>query len=988
MEPRDFARFVDKHWAELVQRVTMVMPMADELLSLGMLHEETYSQIIAARTSQEKMRELFTALHSGGDKVKCAFYCALKDHQPHLLQDLEEQRIGDLSIRSSALTGDPVIAPGHKHTTGTSRGSFPVSYTGSSNPADTHSQNTDLISVSLKYKELICSEYTYVTEYNSLPGEHVVLTDRYTELLIIQRHREQNGFDELKLSQDNMSNLSLPSDVQTPASPESTLKALLSGRLLPESFLLVTTSLNLTDCSLTPETLKILQPAVSRSEELELDLRDFSDDDVGLLISALGEEKKLNNLSLTNSLLSDQGVQKVLNSLSKQRSVGEVYLTVKTITTNTAIILMNHFHNSKITGSISVQVNENSHEESLCSCLRTSNTVSGVMVSVEEYSRSERTSERSKPRSGTLIYGISVIFPHSKITNVNWTNFLQIFHKIKDLTEICPGFDENLKALLSFLISEPDLMYVKLEVAYLTESWTTKILPHLQVFPNLKHISVGCVGSEFHDRGISWSLSGSQADENLMLSFKAQDLKNPLFRISNSPTPLSLSEFCLTGPQSELFNISWKSFVQMLYKCEDKPMTEIGEDFEEKMDALLSVLPSVSGLKKVKMKMSDLTVNWAVRILSLIQTCPSLQCITIDLNGSYAERFCSSLTVSSTNGDLTLTCPYSEMSNINWTRFLEIFYRLKGLLEISPEFNEHVNALLSFLNSVPGLKFLSVEVASLTESWVTRILSLIQTCPSLQCVSLKVYGLSVDGLLLEEGICLLEDSQKRPECALIVHGSRCTKLTDQCTERENICSLPCNQRVKLLYHNNCFMLSTTDDNMWWMELLPSHIDSTQNKPSLLGMNFICPDSEMSCDKWTRFLQMFSQIRMLTETCPEFNEQMDALLSFLNSVPHLKKVMLYVDRLTENWAARILSLIQTCPSLRYMSLKAVFLLEEGIESLQNSEKRPDCTLTVEGFRCTKPTDQCTEHDEFKPNDCNQKVKLKFCGESFTVTGPDG
>ncbi|KAG7472865.1 hypothetical protein MATL_G00113760 [Megalops atlanticus] len=70
--------------------------------------------------------------------------------------------------------------------------------------------------------------------------------------------------------------------------------------------------------------------------------------------------------------------------------------------------------------------------------------------------------------------------------------------------------------------------------------------------------------------------------------------------------------------------------------------------------------------------------------------------------------------------------------------------------------------------------------------------------------------------------------------------------------------------------------------------------------------------------------------------------MDALLSFLNSVPHLENVKLYVDRLTENWAARILSLIQTCPRLQDISLKAVFLLEEGIKSLQNSEKlHSDC-----------------------------------------------
>ncbi|XP_030629290.1 NACHT, LRR and PYD domains-containing protein 3-like [Chanos chanos] len=987
-------------------------------------------------------------------------------------QPKKEQSVGchsaeGLSVSASAQTGGHITAPVLSHTTVTGNITVITNVSGSSNPADTHSQNPGKTSQNLKdgCKKLICSEYAYVTEYNSLPGEHVLLTDRYTELLIIQRHREQSerekeirsrgekfftaranenyitvekffspddrglipkavvlqgnpgngksftamkimldwasgklyaenfdfifhlkckeinqisgekslaeflrysqsltpaqisqilqhsservlflvdGFDELKLSQDNMSNLSLPTDVQTPASPESTLKALLSGRLLPESFLLVTTRstatdtlskllkkqpqrftditgfsergveeyfqrffkddqllqtqayehvkanetlftacfipvicwiictvfrercrdgldassgldtttsiyvdfvstllehhcqglsqsvpsllrslgqlaergmleqqvlfneksvsetvsdpanipflckflfrrrirqetmfsfmhlsfqefftalyyvlmseeesqravikliegtklyrssviqflfglcnkevssslmeshsvsvsptvralleewilqvitdkkkylnepidlfffhclyelheedfvretlesfetikmsydpLRMTDCrvllyclqccshirslnlqhySLTPETLKILQPAVCRSQELWLDLMDFSDDDVGLLISALGEDKKVNSLRFSNSFLSDQALQRVLNSLSRQRSVAELYLTVKTITTSTAVILMNHLCNNEITGEMSVVVNENSHEESLCSCLRASNTFGGI---------------------------------------------------------ICPGFDENLKALLSFLMSEPDVTYVTLNVMDLTESWASRILPHLQVFPNLNHIRVGCVREEFDELGISWSFNESQTDRDLRLFFTAQNFtqSDVLFRTSDSPTPLSLSEFCLTGPQSELLNIDWKSVIQIFCKFKDKPITEMcGEDFDEKMDALLSLLPSVCGLKTVEMKMSDLTVNLAVRIISLIQTCPGLH-------------------------------------NVN-----------------SPEFNEHVNALLSFLNSVPGLKFICVGVASLTESWVTRILSLIQTCPSLQRV--------------------------------------------------------------------------------------------------------------------------------------------------------------------------------------------------------------------------------------------------------------
>ncbi|KAL0201356.1 hypothetical protein M9458_004543, partial [Cirrhinus mrigala] len=48
----------------------------------------------------------------------------------------------------------------------------------------------------LKYKKQICSEYQYVTEYNSLPGEKVLLSERFTQPLILQRHRDQKEREE------------------------------------------------------------------------------------------------------------------------------------------------------------------------------------------------------------------------------------------------------------------------------------------------------------------------------------------------------------------------------------------------------------------------------------------------------------------------------------------------------------------------------------------------------------------------------------------------------------------------------------------------------------------------------------------------------------------------------------------------------------------------------------------------------------------------
>ncbi|XP_056143948.1 NACHT, LRR and PYD domains-containing protein 12-like isoform X2 [Lampris incognitus] len=80
------ACWVDNNRPNLIQSMTLVMPIADELLKRKMIHREFYSNIKTAGTSQDQMRKLYEALNAGGDQVKSAFYRLLQKNKPDICE--------------------------------------------------------------------------------------------------------------------------------------------------------------------------------------------------------------------------------------------------------------------------------------------------------------------------------------------------------------------------------------------------------------------------------------------------------------------------------------------------------------------------------------------------------------------------------------------------------------------------------------------------------------------------------------------------------------------------------------------------------------------------------------------------------------------------------------------------------------------------------------------------------------------------------------
>ncbi|KAK9514204.1 hypothetical protein VZT92_027687 [Zoarces viviparus] len=81
--------FVKKHQVNLIKRVSNIAPFLDELLYENIIQPDSYDEIEALPTSQEKMTALFSGpLESSGGQGKVMFYRFLNKHEPDLIHEL------------------------------------------------------------------------------------------------------------------------------------------------------------------------------------------------------------------------------------------------------------------------------------------------------------------------------------------------------------------------------------------------------------------------------------------------------------------------------------------------------------------------------------------------------------------------------------------------------------------------------------------------------------------------------------------------------------------------------------------------------------------------------------------------------------------------------------------------------------------------------------------------------------------------------------
>ncbi|XP_077950897.1 apoptosis-associated speck-like protein containing a CARD [Gasterosteus aculeatus] len=83
--------FVDKHRTALIDRVTNVARILDDLLDEEVISKGHYDEIMALPTSRPQMRKLYVPLDGAGPAAKEVFFKSLQKNENFLMKDLQKK---------------------------------------------------------------------------------------------------------------------------------------------------------------------------------------------------------------------------------------------------------------------------------------------------------------------------------------------------------------------------------------------------------------------------------------------------------------------------------------------------------------------------------------------------------------------------------------------------------------------------------------------------------------------------------------------------------------------------------------------------------------------------------------------------------------------------------------------------------------------------------------------------------------------------------
>ncbi|XP_076156327.1 NACHT, LRR and PYD domains-containing protein 6-like isoform X2 [Alosa pseudoharengus] len=398
---------------------------------------------------------------------------------------------------------------------------------------------------------------------------------------------------------------------------------------------------HLTNCNITAEKLRMLRPLISRCKELKLQVEDLSDNDVGELVSCLGEGKTLRLLYLSKSTdelevppafvrlvkskLTDLGVREILASLTKQKCVGSFELEALSVTLSTVELLFDLLQRKTFDINVSFEAarlidNEDSDLLFLFSIKKnlypefTDDVIPCFQVSAE------CVWNFLDPERQKRLIGFSLrLAPDTEIATINWRRFFDCCAAESLET------DDHVGALMSCLSSMPGLEEVWTSVGHLDEHWTTEFLQLFLTSPHLKRISCSLKTA---DSKYFQDLCVENYKGMLRLTVKNYN-RVPLFLEGVSKCRVDLSLTCvilLVLLSPELQHLDWTPFFRRCLALEG--LTHC-PDTDECVEVLLSFLSRVPDLRGVRLDLFPLTSTWASGVVTLVQSQPTLSTLRL-----------------------------------------------------------------------------------------------------------------------------------------------------------------------------------------------------------------------------------------------------------------------------------------------------------------------------------------------------------------------
>ncbi|XP_050957923.1 NACHT, LRR and PYD domains-containing protein 1 homolog [Labeo rohita] len=760
-------------------------------------------------------------------------------------------------------------------------------------PRSEKPQTSAIRSLIVKHKTRICSEYQYVTEYNSLPGEQVLLSERFTQPLILQKHRDQkereeelrssgedfqqvlsskssdesvhlnslfnpdhhgispsavilqgnsgngksftvqkimmdwasdklykeqfdivfhlkckeinrisdrkslveilsyscsltsdeisqilqqspekvlfiiDGFDELKLTQGH-NNMSPHTDLLQKASPEVTLCTLLRGRILPESFLLVTTRSTATD--------KLTQ--LLKGPQRFSEIMGFTEKGVEEYFQKFFQDEELFRKAYTfvkpnETLFTACSIPVICwiicTTIKERFKVGADVTSGLETTTSiyfdfVSTLLEHHCQDLK---------------QSVLTVLRSLGQLAerGMLEQQVLFDKKTVYETVSDPAGNPFL--CKFLFKR-KIHQETMFSFMHL------------SFQEFFTALYCLLLDEEESQK---KITELFSIGAVNCTPHYSPprFGAVVQFAFGLLNKDV--RRTLRNKHGLVVHPNTEAHLKkwiSTDfcLANRTLFAFHCLYELHEDDFVKEVMEAWDIIDAYGSFLRrtdcwaLLYcsQCCQSIKEMILVDCSLTPEKLSMILPALPKFKKLWLTPEDPSDSDVVKLIIALMRgqCLSSQHVDVDphrikhgccsvrsLNLSISEGLCRiKIDTDDPGASLkiqNLTFPHSELTNIDYTNLFQMFHEKDS------------DTVMSAVHSFSKLKKMEIKLDYLTEMWSVWTLQIIQNCPSLTELVVHV------NLFLEEGIKILQRSCTRPDCIVTFDGFKCNSVSQNCS---------------------------------------------------------------------------------------------------------------------------------------------------------------------------------------------------------------